>query len=113
MFKFLGKALTGLFLDEQARDALKKNKKAKRKAVRSAGAGGGATRSEREENIARMQKQVGEMVTPERAELLRNAMQVAKAKQKILAHLSDDQRQQLVALAMKQLLNEDVKKKKK
>lgn len=46
------------------------------------------------------------VMTPERAELIRKALEVRQAKQAILADLDDEQRQKLVALAFKKLLNE-------
>lgn len=57
-------------------------------------------------------------MTPHRAELLKNAMAVHKAKRKILDDLSDEDRARLVALAITSLMNEgaepppDPKKKK-
>lgn len=45
-------------------------------------------------------------MTPERAELIRNAMRIHRAKQNILADLDDAQRQKLVLLAMRAFLNE-------
>jgi len=50
------------------------------------------------------------VVTTDRAELIRQAMQVRAAKQVILADLDDETRAKLVALAMKALLNEDREK---
>lgn len=95
---FLGNLLMGLFLDKKARTALKG-----RQAVRRPGAG---PASARDEAIAQVQAQGKDFVTPERAELIRQAMAVRKAKQTILADLNDEQRQKLVAMAMKKLLNE-------
>lgn len=46
------------------------------------------------------------VMTPERAELIRNAMRIHRAKQKVLADLDDKQRQKLVLLAMRAFLNE-------
>lgn len=45
-------------------------------------------------------------MTPQRAELLKNAMAVHKAKRKILDDLSDEDRARLVALAITSLMNE-------
>ncbi|GEO80993.1 hypothetical protein [Pararhodospirillum oryzae] len=47
------------------------------------------------------------VMTPEREELIRQAMAVHKAKQQILADLSDDQRRKLMLTAMRALLHED------
>jgi hypothetical protein len=86
MFGFIGKALSSLVLDKKARRAL---------------TGGGKTTA-----IAEAQARMKDVMTPERAELIRQAMAVRKAKQTVLADLSDAQRQKLVAAAMKRLLNE-------
>lgn len=44
---------------------------------------------------------------PSRSQLIRQAMAVHRAKQTVLADLSDEQREKLVALALKQLLRQD------
>lgn len=93
MFGFIGKALGSLLLDKKARDALKKRRPASGKAGRDAA-------------VAEARAKMAGVMTPERAELIRQAMQVRKAKQAIFADLSDEQRQKLVAVAMKKLLNE-------
>lgn len=89
MFGFIGKALSSLVLDGKARRAL-------------AGAGKGGKGAA----IADAQAKLKDVMTPERAELIRQAMAVRQAKQTVLSDLSDKQRQQLVAAAMKRLLNE-------
>lgn len=101
MFGFLGRALSGLVLTKGARQAVKT---ARSKAASAKPAGGGKAAS-----IAAMQAQSKNLITPERAELLQNAMKVRSAKQTILANLSDEQRARLVAEAMKRLLHEDGK----
>ena len=53
-----------------------------------------------------MQASGQNLVTPERAELIRKAMEVHHAKQTILADLKDENRQKLVAIAIKKLLND-------
>lgn len=62
--------------------------------------------TERQKAIASMQSQMKNVMTPERAELIRNALAVHKAKQSILADLNDEARAKLVALAITSLLNE-------
>lgn len=62
---------------------------------------------DRAEAIAAMQAQAGNLVTPERAELVRNAMAVHKAKQTILADLSSEDRARLVASAITTLLHSE------
>jgi len=98
MFGFLGRALGSLVLTKDARQAVRKARGAAGKA------GGGKPAS-----IAAMQAQGKGLVTPERAELLQNAMKVRSAKQAILADLSDEQRARLVGEAMKRLMREDEK----
>lgn len=46
------------------------------------------------------------VMTPQRAELIRNAIRIHRAKKQILAHLSDEQREKLMAMAMRAFLNE-------
>ncbi len=89
MFGFIGKALSSLVLDGKARKALSGGGKSGKKAA-----------------IADAQAKLKDVMTPERAELIRQAMAVRQAKQTVLADLSDEQRQRLVAAAMKRLLNE-------
>jgi len=45
-------------------------------------------------------------VTPDRTELIRQAMQMRAAKQSLLADLNDEDRAKLVATAMRAFLNE-------
>ena len=71
-----------------------------------------APANEREARIQAMQSRAVDVVTPERAELIRRAMEVFRAKQTVLADLGDEQRAQLVAVAMKKLLNEGKDEKK-
>jgi light-regulated signal transduction histidine kinase (bacteriophytochrome) len=60
----------------------------------------------REQMIAQMQAQGAALVTNDRAELIRQAMQVRAAKQSLLADLNDEDRAKLVATAMRAFLNE-------
>ncbi len=60
----------------------------------------------RAEALRQVRESGAKVMTPERAELLRKAMEVHRAKQTVLADLSDEQRQKLVAMAIRQLLNE-------
>jgi len=112
MFKFIGKALAGLVLTEDAQKAVGRHgaaspaAKGKGKAV-AVQAKGGKAAPARNAAIAQMQDQVKDLITPDRAELIRQAMKVRAAKQTILADLGDEDRARLVALAMKALLNED------
>ncbi len=94
MFGFL----KSLFLDDRARRALEKGDTAKGRAT--------GARAGRERAIAQAQADMRKVMTPERAELIRNAMAVRHAKQQVLADLSDDQRAKLVAVALRTMMNE-------
>lgn len=100
MLKFLGRALGGVVLTKSARDAVGK---ARSTSAANAPKGGKA------DTIAAMQAQSKNFLTPERAELLQNAMKVRQAKQTILSELSDEQRARLVGEAMKRLMGEGKK----
>lgn len=101
MFKFLGRAFAGLFLTKEARHVVGHVVADRVGRVGKAG-GGTAGRDAAAEAAAEARK----LVTPDRAELIRQAMQVRAAKQAILADLDDETRAKLVATAMKALLNE-------
>jgi len=60
----------------------------------------------REAALARVREDGGKVMTAERAELIRNAMAVHRAKQTVLADLDDADKQKLVATALRALLNE-------
>lgn len=70
------------------------------------GAAPSAGSAARDKALAQVRAAQGTVVTTDRAELIRQAMQIRKAKQQILADLSDDQRAKLAALAIRGLLNE-------
>lgn len=63
--------------------------------------------STRDDDIARMQAQVGQFVTPERQALIQNALKVQRAKRQILDQLDDESRAKLVAMAITALMRED------
>jgi hypothetical protein len=102
MFKFIGRAMAGLVLTKDAQKAVGQIQ---------VGAAGGKTKPKspfdaRDQAIAEVKKDAQGLVTPDRAELIRQAMKVRAAKQTILADLDDETRGKLVAAAMKALLNE-------
>lgn len=99
MFGFVARALAGVVLTKNARAAVKDA----RSRASAAGAKG------KGDSMAALQAHGKAFVTPERAELLHNAMKVRSAKQKILADLSDEQRAKLVGAAVKHLLHGDEK----
>lgn len=100
MFKFIGRALAGLVLTKDAQKAVGQIQ---------IGTAGGKKKPKspfdaRDQAIAEAQKGAEALVTPDRAELIRQAMKVRAAKQTILASLDDETRAKLVAAAMKALL---------
>jgi hypothetical protein len=106
MFKFIGRALAGLVLTKDARKAV---------GQLQIGPVSGKSKPKspfdlRDQAIAEVQKDAQDLVTPDRAELIRQAMRVRAAKQTILADLDDETRGKLVAAAMKALLKGDAPK---
>lgn len=93
MFGFL----KGLFQTDAGKPGGSGKGKARGKA-----AGGSA----RDQALAQIRANQDRVVTPERAELIRRAMEVRRAKQKILMDLSDEQRQKLAVMAVRAFLNE-------
>jgi len=67
------------------------------------GRGAGDARAQALDQIRASQDKV---MTPEREQLIRQAMEVRRAKQAVLKDLDDEQRQKLVATAMRAFLNE-------
>ena len=61
----------------------------------------------RQQAIASARAGIERVMTPERAELIQNALKVRAAKQSILADLSDSQRQRMVVEAMRFFLNQE------
>ncbi len=110
MFKFLGKALSGLLLTDTARKAVRQGGAAAPAKGRAA-AKAPAKAAGKEKAISEAREQAKGLLTEDRAELIRQAMKVRAAKQTILADLSDEDRAKLVAAAMKALLNEGRDKK--
>jgi hypothetical protein len=103
MFKFIGRAIAGLILTKDARQAVGRRPQP---AGPAKGKPGSASAGSRDQAIAEMQKGAQDLLTPDRAELIRQAMRVRAAKQTILADLDDETRGKLVATAMKALLKE-------
>ncbi len=90
-------AFMSLFLDEKARkSAAQRSKKRKINAQMTA----------KEKEIQSLRATIGDVMTPERQELIQHAMKVRTAKAKILDDLSDEHKQKLYALAIKNLLRE-------
>ncbi len=73
---------------------------------------GVASGTARDQAMARIRENQARVMTPERAELIRKAMEVRRAKQQILADLSDEQRQKLAVMAIRAFLNEGKEDKK-
>lgn len=106
MWKFIGKTLAGMVLTKEARDAAGGlAKSAVRSATQKMQHGAGPADA-KEQAIAQIQAQGA----PDRAELIRRAMEVRAAKQTLLADLNDEDRAKLVATAMRAFLNESKSK---
>lgn len=58
-------------------------------------------------HLQQIQQSVNAAMTPERTELIRRALEIQKAKSKILDDLNDADKRKLYALAIKKLLRED------
>lgn len=102
---FFTDVLLSLFMGKKARANFKAYVKTKA-ALPKPGAGTGLGATTREQQIKAMQEGNKDLVTEDRAELIRRAMEIRRAKQQIFADLSDEQRQKLVAIAIKKLLHE-------
>ncbi len=90
-------AFMSLFLDEKARkSAVQRSKERKITASMTA----------KEKEMQQLRANIGDVMTPERQELIQHAMKVRTAKAKILDDLSDEHKQKLYALAIKTLLRE-------
>lgn len=94
MKKTFGDMLLGLFVDKKALKSIQKRRQAKT----------------REGQIGELRETVERVMTPERAELIRNAVEVQQAKAKIFADLNDEGKQKLYAQAIKSMLREGDKK---
>ncbi|MFN3077287.1 MAG: hypothetical protein ABT940_10480 [Alphaproteobacteria bacterium] len=106
--------MLSVFMSKKAARNLKALAKASSGAGEKSGRGavtsGKESGSEREKAIRDMQAGAQHMMTPERAELIRHAMEIRRAKQAIFVDLNDEQKQRLVALALKKLMHETPKK---
>ena len=86
-----------LFLDEKARKSAAQRSKERKIS---------ANMTAKEKEIQSLRATIGDVMTPERQELIQHAMKVRTAKAKILDDLSDEHKQKLYALAIKNLLRE-------
>ncbi len=93
----LSKAVSWLLLDRKGRQSLKKRRRSA--SARKADA--------RAEALAQVRAQSDQVMTDARKELIRQALSVRNARQKILDDLNDEDRARLVALAVRNLMNED------
>ncbi len=91
MLKLLGNALRSMVMEKDARKKLEERRKA----------GPGPKRGTQVDTPERPPRQA---MTPERQELIRQAMEVQRAQSKILDDLGDEDKQRLHALALKHLL---------
>lgn len=103
MFKFIGKALSNLLLTDEAKKAVSRHAPATPQKGKSVDAG-------MRPAVTEAQQAVQAVMTPERAELIRRAMQTRAAKQKLLDTLNDESRAQLVATTILAFLDEEPEK---
>lgn len=103
MLKFIGKALARMVLTKEAREAAGDlAQSALKSALKKPTPAGDA----KQQAIAEIQAEAASLITPSRAELIRQAMEVRAAKQALLADLNDEDRAKLVATALRAFLNE-------
>jgi hypothetical protein len=101
MLKFIGKALAGMVLTKEARQAAGDLAQAAIKnAVRK------PVVDDRGQALAKTAEAAPPAADADRAALIREAMQVRAAKQSLLADLNDEDRAKLVATAMRAFLSE-------
>ncbi len=94
LLKFVSRVLLSLVMEKDARVKLERWRKAGKNTTR-------------ENQTKAMQENARTVMTPERQELIRNALKVHRAKSKIIEDLKDEDKQRLYALAVKKLLRED------
>ena len=90
MLKFLSNAVLGVLVDKKARKKLEKRRQAKT----------------RDGQIASIRENVDRVMTPERQELIRRAMELQRAKSQIFNSLNDEEKQKMVAQMIKGMLRE-------
>lgn len=100
----LSTAFMSLFLDEKARKsaALRDSQRVKMREMLAQK----QNINVRDQEMANLRETISDVMTPERQELIQHAMKVRTAKAKILDDLSDEHKQKLYALAIKNLLRE-------
>ena len=91
VLKFVSRALLSLVMDKDARAKLERRREAGKETARGA-------------RINALRQAAGHVMTPEREQLIRNAMNVHRAKSRIIEDLKDEEKQRLYALAVKKLL---------
>lgn len=97
MFARLGKSLVDLWNNRIEEDVRAATAKAKAEA---------SSADPRAQAMAAVRGAQGKVMTAERSALIRRAMEVHRAKQAILVDLDDEQKQKLVAMALRAFLNE-------
>jgi len=105
MWAFVGKALAGMVLTKEARQAAADLAQS---ALKNAGKKTNTTPSEQGavDPLAPAAVLLPQVAPTERSELIRQAMQVRAAKQTVLAELDEKDRAKLVETAMRAFLNE-------
>jgi hypothetical protein len=106
MWKFIGKTLAGMVLTKEAQQAAGDLAHSALKHAAKKKAAPAPPIDLKEQAIEQVREQAAAIVTQDRAELIRQAMQVRAAKQSLLNDLNDADRAKLVAAAMRAFLNE-------
>ena len=105
MLKFLGKALAGMVLTKEAREAASDlTDRAVHKAVQKVV--GDKFLDAETQALSDVPVPTAAPAAPDRAELIRRAMEVRAAQQSVLAELKPEDRAKLTATAMRAFLNE-------
>jgi len=107
MWKFIGKTLAGMVLTKEAREAAGGlAKTAVRNATQKIGGAPVGELDVRQQTVIQTQAEAASIAAPDRAELIRRAMEVRAAKQTLLADLNEEDRAKLAATAMRAFLSE-------
>jgi hypothetical protein len=106
MWKFIGKTLAGMVLTKEAQQAAGDLAQTAFKHAIKTKAAPEPIIDLKQHAVEQVKQQAAAIITPTRAELIRQAMQVRAAKQSLLNDLDDADRAKLVAAAMRAFLNE-------
>jgi hypothetical protein len=99
MLKFIANALLSIVMEKTAREKLLNNHPVQKDQENQ-------PQDSRTEDMQALKENIGRVMTPERQELIRNAMAIQRSKAKVLDDLKDEDKQKLYAIAIKNLLRE-------